>query len=168
MNNPDPPNMDYHIPKLTPELSKFIENLARFFESYGIPRIGSRILGLLMVANEPLSAEDIADILKVSRASVSTNMRFALQIGLAEKVTYPGNRITYYAFPETGMEKTLATEIETISVMKRFVEQGLNALAPGDAARSRLELLADWADFLMQVWQKALLEWRERQSSVTH
>jgi hypothetical protein len=41
----------------------------------------------------------------------------------------------------------------------------LNALSPEDAARSRLEALADWADFLMQVWQKALIEWRERQRS---
>lgn len=163
MHNPDTPNMDHQTPKLTPELSKFIENLARFFESYGIPRIGGRILSLLMVANDPLSAEDISTILKVSRASVSTNMRFALHIGLAEKVTFPGDRITYYAFPESGLEKTLATEIMAVSAMKQFVEQGLNALSPEDTARSRMELLANWADFLMQVWQKALLEWRERQ-----
>jgi hypothetical protein len=49
--------------------------------------------------------------------------------------------------------------------MKRFVEQGLNALSPEDAARSRLQALDDWADFLLQVWQKALIEWQERQVS---
>jgi DNA-binding transcriptional regulator GbsR (MarR family) len=148
--------------ELSPPLTRFIENLAQYFESFGIPRIGGRILGLLLVSSEPLSAEAISTILKVSRASVSTNIRFALQVGLAEKVSFPGDRITYYVFPETGLEKTLAVEIQAVSMMKRFVEQGLNALSPEDAARSRLEALADWADFLMQVWQKALLEWRER------
>jgi DNA-binding transcriptional regulator GbsR (MarR family) len=151
--------------KLNPPLTRFIENLAQYFESFGIPRIGGRILGLLLVASEPLSAEDISTTLEVSRASVSTNIRFALQVGLVEKVSFPGDRITYYAFPETGLEKTLAVEIQGVSVMKRFVEQGLNALPPEDAARSRLEALNDWADFLLQVWQKALIEWQERQGS---
>jgi DNA-binding transcriptional regulator GbsR (MarR family) len=151
--------------KLSPPLTQFIENLAQYFESFGIPRIGGRILGLLLISSEPLSAETISTILKVSRASVSTNIRFALQIGLAEKVSFPGDRITYYAFPETGLEKTLAVEIQGVSIMKRFVEQGLSALPPEDAARSRLEALDDWANFLIEVWQKALVEWRERQAS---
>jgi DNA-binding transcriptional regulator GbsR (MarR family) len=148
--------------KLSEPLTRFIENLAQYFESFGIPRIGGRILGLLLISSEPLSAEDISTVLKVSRASVSTNIRFALQVGMAEKVSFPGDRITYYTFPETGLEKTLAVEIQAVGIMKRFVEQGLNALSPDDAARSRLQALDDWADFLMEVWQKALIEWRER------
>ena len=148
--------------KLNAALTRFIENLAQYFESFGIPRIGGRILGLLLVSSEPLSAEAISTILKVSRASVSTNIRFALQVGMAEKVSFPGDRITYYAFPETGLEKTLMVEIQAVGIMKRFVEQGLNALSPEDTARSRLEALDKWADFLLQVWQKALIEWQAR------
>jgi DNA-binding transcriptional regulator GbsR (MarR family) len=139
--------------------------LARYFQSYGIPRIGGRILGLLLVAHEPLSAENISAILKVSRASVSTNLRFALQVGLAEKVSFPGDRITYYVFPETGLEKTLTAEIQSLGTMKRLAEQGLAALPLGDSVRSRMEALINWADFLIQVWQKALIEWRARQGS---
>jgi len=151
--------------KLSPPLSRFIENLAQYFESFGIPRIGGRILGLLLVSSEPLSAEAISTILKVSRGSVSTNIRFALQVGLAEKVSFPGDRITYYAFPETGLENTLAVEVQGVSMMKRFVEQGLNALSPEDAARSRLEALDEWADFLLEVWQNALIQWQKRHES---
>jgi hypothetical protein len=165
MNNKDLPEPDHLALSLTPELSKFIENLGMYFESYGIPRIGGRVLGLLLVTQEPLSAKSIATILKVSRASVSTNLRFALHIGLAEKISFLGDRTTYYVFPESGMEKTLAVEIQGLGVMKRLSEQGLAALQPGDPARSRMELLVQWADFLIQVWQKALLEWRERQRS---
>jgi DNA-binding transcriptional regulator GbsR (MarR family) len=157
------PKSKQSIAFLSPELSSFVENLSRYFESYGIPRIGGRILGLLMVAPKPLSSEDIASILKASRASVSTNLRFALQIGLAEKVTFIGDRISYYAFPESGLEKALGAEIQAISTMQRFVEQGLSAVPPDDPARNRLEILADWAEFLTQVWQKALTDWRERQ-----
>ncbi len=150
---------------LTPELSKFVENLSHYFESYGIPRIGGRILGLLLVASEPLSAEDIAAILQVSRASVSTNLRFALQVGLAEKTSFPGDRLTYYVFPESGLEKTVTAEIQAMLTMKQYVEQGIKSLPPSDAARARLEALSGWTDFVMQVWQNALVEWRTRQGS---
>ncbi|RPJ51085.1 MAG: ArsR family transcriptional regulator, partial [Chloroflexi bacterium] len=142
MKNSDLPATNPLSPALTPELSKFVENLARYFESYGIPRIGGQILGLLLVAKEPLSAEDISAILKVSRASVSTNLRMLLQVGWAEKASFLGDRTTYYVFPENGFEKTLAIEVQAISTLKRFVDLGLNALPPGDEARDRLEAMA--------------------------
>lgn len=163
MKNKDFSDPIHSVPSLTPELSKFVENLGRYFESYGIPRIGGRMLGLLLVTQEPLSAESISTLLKVSRASVSTNMRLLLQVGWAEKATFPGDRTTYYVFPEEGFEKTLALEIQAITTMKRYVEMGINALPPENAARGRLEAFAGWADFLVQVWKKAQIEWRERQ-----
>ena len=153
---------DPNTQKLTPELNKFIESLGRYFESYGIPRIGGRILGLLLIAHEPLSAEAISAILKVSRASVSTNFRLLSLVGLAEKVSFPADRTTYYIFPEAGFEKTVTVEIQSLADIKRLAEQGLNALPSGDSARGRMEMLIQWSDFLSQVWQNALIEWRQR------
>src|SRR5512133_1959533 len=133
--------------KLDPELARFMESMGMYFESYGIPRIGGRILGLLLIAHEPLSAERIASILKVSRASISTNFRLLLASNLAEKVTYPGDRTTYFVFPASGLEKTLLVEIQGISALKRLIQQGLNALPADDSARGRMQEMADWADF---------------------
>ncbi len=148
--------------KLDPELVRFMESMGMYFESYGIPRIGGRILGLLLIAHEPLSAERIASILKVSRASISTNFRILLTSGLAEKVTYPGDRTTYFIFPATGLEKTLLVEIQGISALQHLVQQGLNALPAGDTARSRMQEMTEWADFLVKLYQKALIEWQAR------
>jgi DNA-binding transcriptional regulator GbsR (MarR family) len=140
--------------KLSPELARFIESMGMYFESYGIPRIGGRILGLLLVAHEPLSAEQIASILRVSRASISTNFRILLTSGLAEKVTFPGDHTTYFVFPESGLEKTLLVEIQGIDVMKRLVQQGLATLPDNDSARSRMQEMVNWADFLAVLYQK--------------
>jgi hypothetical protein len=163
MQNAKPTEKDPQTLILDPALSNFIENISRYFESYGIPRIGGRIMGLLMVTQEPLSAERIASTLKVSLASVSINLRFAQQIGLAQKVSFPGDRVTYYVFPESGLEGTLAIEIQGLGVMKRLIGQGLAALPPGEAASDRMKGLAEWADFLIKVWENALVEWRARQ-----
>ena len=148
--------------KLDPELVRFMESMGMYFESYGIPRIGGRILGLLLIAHEPLSADRIASILKVSRASISTNFRVLLTSGLAEKVTFPGDRTTYFVFPESGLEKTLLVEIQGINALKRLVQQGLNSLPSNDSARHRMQEMVDWADFLMKLYQKALLDWQQR------
>ncbi len=43
------------IPELTPPLHRFIEGMGLYFENQGIPRIGGRMLGLLMIAHWPLS-----------------------------------------------------------------------------------------------------------------
>ena len=148
--------------KLSPELARFIESMGMYFESYGIPRIGGRILGLLLIAHEPLSAERIASLLKVSRASISTNFRLLLTSNLAEKVTYPGDRTTYFTFPESGLEKTLLVEIQGIEALKRLVQQGMNALPSDDSARSRMQEIVEWADFLLKLYQNALIDWRAR------
>ena len=158
-----PPTQD-KFKKPSPELTRFIESMGMYFGSYGIPRIGGRILGLLLVAHEPLSAEDIAKILKVSRASVSTNFRVLLTSGLAEKVTFPGDRTTYFAFPEIAWEKVMSVEIEAIGVMKKLAEQGLNALSPKDSAYGRMQGMVNWAGFLIEVYKNALVEWRTRAS----
>jgi predicted transcriptional regulator len=161
MKNTDPPHGNPELPKLSPELARFVESMGMYFGSYGIPRIGGRILGLLLVAHEPLSAESISSVLKASRASISTNFRILLASGLAEKVTFPGDRTTYFAFPETAWEKVMTVEIQGVSAMKKLAEQGLKALPPGDSARTRMEGLINWADFLMELYQKGLAELRK-------
>src|SRR5271169_4880927 len=122
MKNSDP-SAKNKFKKLSPELTNFIESMGRYFENYGIPRIGGRILGLLLVAHEPISAEDIASILKVSRGSVSTNFRILLTSALAEKVTFPGDRTTYYAFPAAAWEKAMMVELEGIAYLKKLAQQ---------------------------------------------
>ena len=156
-----PPSPD-KFKKLSPELTRFIESMGMYFGSYGIPRIGGRILGLLLVAHEPLSAEGIAKILKVSRASVSTNFRLLLTSGLAEKFTFPGDRTTYFAFPETAWEKVMNVEVHAITAMKKLTQQGLDALPPKDSARPRMQDMINWADFLVELYKKALIEWTAR------
>ncbi|MFN7035193.1 MAG: GbsR/MarR family transcriptional regulator, partial [Bellilinea sp.] len=77
-------------------LSQFIENMGLHFEEYGIPRIGGKILGLLLIASRPVSPEEMAELLQVSRSSISTNLRTLMMAGLADRVSVPGERSDYY------------------------------------------------------------------------
>ncbi len=99
MKNTDPPDSNTLPMKITPELSKFIEGMGLYFQNQGVPRIGGRILALLMISHDPLSAEDIGATLRVSRGSISTNMRILIAGGLVEKVSIPGQRLTLFRIP---------------------------------------------------------------------
>ncbi len=118
------------VPKLTPELNRFIDGMGMYFESQGIPRIGGRLLGLLMIAHWPLSPEDMVAILRISRGSISTNIRALLLSGLVEKAPMPGSRHTHYAYSDEAMEHRIASGVRSTQAFKRLVEQAAAVIPP--------------------------------------
>ena len=148
--------------KLSPELTRFIESMGMYFESLGIPRIGGRILGLLMIAHEPLTADDIAKILKVSLASISTNMRALIVSGMIEKTSVLHHRNTYFVFSEAALERRMMAGIQGAVLFKKVAEQGLAALPAKDSARTRMERSIEWSDLLVESFEKAITKWHAR------
>jgi DNA-binding transcriptional regulator GbsR (MarR family) len=49
--------------------------------------------------------------LRVSRGSISTNLRMLLASGMVEKAPMPGSRLTHYAFSDEAMEQRIAAGI---------------------------------------------------------
>ncbi len=162
-----PPGADpaSKIPRLTPEVSRFVENMGLYFENQGIPRIGGRILGLLMIAHEPLSAEDIARILKVSRGSLSTNFRALLASGMVEKVPMYGDRRTYFVFSDAAIEHRTINGTQAAAYFKKIVQQGLEALPPKDPARHHLDASLVWADMLIRAFEQVLVDWQQQHAT---
>jgi DNA-binding MarR family transcriptional regulator len=141
----------------------FVEAMGLFFEEYGIPRIGGRILGLLMLAERPLSLDDIARGLRVSRASVSTNARLGLAAGLVERAAMPGDRRDYYVFSRDAWTHAFEAELKGVAGIRRIAEQGLSEIGPANRlGRERLRRAADFAAFYEDVLRRAMVEWRER------
>jgi predicted transcriptional regulator len=165
MKNTDPPHHNHKASKLTPEVHKFIEGMGIYFENQGVPRIGGRILALLMISHDPLSAEELGSILKVSRGSVSTNMRILTAGGLAEKVTIPGDRTTYFEFPPSALEQMVVSRVQSALTFKKIVEQGLTALSTEDFVRHRLEAAIKWTDLIVDTFQDVIVDWRAHQLS---
>lgn len=166
MKKDDPPHRNPRTPRLTPELTRFIAGMGLYFENQGIPRIGGRILGLLMIADQPLSAEDLASVLQVSRGSISTNFRMLLPSGMVEKVALPGDRNTYYKFSDMALEQRVVTGIESTRAFKRLAEQGLSAMSSRDPARHHLDASIEWSDLIVETFQKTLSEWRQRRAKL--
>lgn len=151
--------------EMTPGMREFVESIGVYFERYDLPRIGGRILGLLIVAERPLSLDDMAAALQVSRASASTNVRMIVDYGLAELVSLLGERRDYYRFSESPWERGTLVNIEATVALRRIGERGLAGMAPAaGVTRDRLEELLDFCDFAIEDQQDMLARWRERQA----
>jgi DNA-binding MarR family transcriptional regulator len=154
---------------LSPELRQFVESMGAYFEKYGLPRIGGRMLGLLIIADRPLSLDDLAHTLHVSRASVSTNIRLIVASGFAEAITVPGDRRDYYRYGPDTWELALRTELEGILMLRRLGERGLAAARASDAvARQHLGELLELCDLMYEDRRVGLEHWRaHRQAKLT-
>ena len=70
-----------------------IGRLARFF---GFAEVMGRLYGTLLLSPEPMSLDDLASGLKISKGSVSMNMRALERWGMAKEVWVRGERKKYY------------------------------------------------------------------------
>lgn len=156
------------IDVLTSEQRQFIERVGLYFEQYHLSRIGGRLLGLLMLVEGPLSLDEMATALGVSRASVSTNIRQTADCGLTEHLSLPGDRRDYYRFAENPWQHGLEARIEATRVLRSIAERGLAAVTPTDtAARAHLEELLAFCDFAIEDQREMIARWQERRRRMT-
>jgi DNA-binding transcriptional regulator GbsR (MarR family) len=155
-----PPLTEYNA-----ALSRFIENMGLHYEEYGVPRIGGRIMGLLMFALRPLSADDIADALQVSRSSISTNLRTLIMADLVEKISLPGERVDYYLFSPDAWQRALEMRLAGSFALREMAEETLEELQADHPARARLEELSQWAELLEKMVRSFHNKWQSRQEA---
>ena len=76
---------------------QLIRTWGQLSSEWGINRTMGQIHALLMIAPQPLTADDIINQLGISRGNVSMNLRGLIDWGLVHKVYIPGDRKEYYA-----------------------------------------------------------------------
>jgi DNA-binding transcriptional regulator GbsR (MarR family) len=130
-------------PGLEPQDEEFVERVGRFFEGDGAPRTSGRMLGLLMLTPGEMSIDEIADRLKVSRASVSTNARQLEGFKVVERVSHMGDRRDFYRIAP-DLERTLVRHrMERLAKVEELLQAGTATPAGRDErVRGRLQGLA--------------------------
>lgn len=98
----------------------FIDTSGEMAERYGLTRVGGLLEGLLLLAREPLSLDEMAERLEVSKASVSTNIRLLERWKAVRRVFNRGDRKNYYEL--RGDLWDIETEIVT-TILKDELER---------------------------------------------
>ncbi|HEU5344629.1 MAG TPA: hypothetical protein VFU60_09810 [Ktedonobacterales bacterium] len=145
---------------LTDEQRDFIESLGVYFEHYGVSRLVGRLMALLMLADRPLTLDDMAQALLVSRASVSTNIRMAVGVGFAARVGIPGDRRDFYRYNDNVWQVRTRQTMEAARGSRVIAEHGLASLGADDPlARERLEEMREYCDFIIEESRQSEERW---------
>ncbi|MBS1613704.1 MAG: transcriptional regulator, partial [Bacteroidetes bacterium] len=82
--------------KLDEAKQRFVEAWGTLGTNWGINRTMAQIHALLLVTDEPLSTDQIMEILDISRGNVNMNMRALIDWGLAERRLKTGERMEFF------------------------------------------------------------------------
>jgi HTH-type transcriptional regulator, glycine betaine synthesis regulator len=145
-----------------------VAGLGRLAHFFGFSDVMGRLYGTLLLHPEPLSLDDLADGLEISKGSVSMNMRALERWGMANEVWVRGERKKYYVAESdfwkvirsvlSGREMRevqVALQVLGNSVQKLQAAQGDLTAEERELAEFYLERIADLRSFF-QFAQMAL------------
>ena len=143
--------------KPTAEQSQFIERVGRWWEQFSGSRSAGQIVGWLMIC-EPAhqSSSELVDALQISAGSVSTQARLLETVGLVERVTFPGDRSTYYQLKPHVWLEIMWSEQQRIEEMKHLADSAA-PLTP-ETRPDRVHELGLMAEFFLERWPDLMAE----------
>ena len=152
-----------------PVFDSFIDRMGVTAETDGMSPIAGRLFARLLLADSPLSLDELADELGVSKASVSTDARRLLERGILERVSKPGDRRDYYELAPDFFPRIVHARVNRWRRMRTLaanVRAEAGDLSP--EVKQRLDAIDDLEHFVIQPLEKALEEWTAlRQQSAT-
>lgn len=146
---------------MTPVMKKYILHWGEMGTRWGVNRTVSQIHALLYLASQPLTAEEISDLLSVARSNVSTSIKELQAWGLIMVEPVMGDRRDYFTVKGgtwdmlmTIMEERKKREIEpTLTLLRQCVlEMDGDTKTPDDVKAkissmlTFVSTLTDWFD----------------------
>lgn len=115
-------------------MSKFEEAKAEFIQqwgtlgtSWGMNKTFAQVHGLLMIANKPLSTDEVMEYLNISRGNAHSNLKELQHWGLAKIEHVPGDRKDYFVGLKDTWEMfhliVKERQRREIDPMKRILEE---------------------------------------------
>ncbi|GAB2505198.1 GbsR/MarR family transcriptional regulator [Nocardiopsis aegyptia] len=151
------------------ERRAFAQELGRFFEDRGLPRMEGRVLGWLVVCvPDHQSAEQLTEALGASRGAISMAMRLLQRADAVERVTVPGSRRHYYRLRPGLWRQEIDRRVEEAATVRALTADGLRRLsgtsAASDGDLARLRDMHEMYAFLEGGYAHLRDTWRERES----
>ncbi|HEY6005733.1 MAG TPA: MarR family transcriptional regulator [Anaeromyxobacter sp.] len=128
-------------------VGRFVEAWGAMGSLWGINRSVARVHALLMASGEPVSLDEIADRLRISKGNASMSLRELRNFGVVRQVEVPGDRRDFYVtepdvwtmFFRILRERKRREFDPALEAVHRLVQ----AQGASGAVRGRLEQMAD-------------------------
>lgn len=141
----------------------FVEQAGVVMEHLGMPRMAGRVLGWLLICDPPQqSPGELAAALQASKASISTTIRYLVQVGIIERVVFPGKRRDYFRMREEAWSRSTEERFDLVTATRELAEQGLALRVDADAAATeRLREMRDFYAFTERELPAVIERWRQ-------
>jgi len=140
--------------KLSSHQRQFIDELASLLTPWGLPIVAARLYGYLQLQNDPVSLDEIADDLDISKSSACTAARILESHGNARRLGARGTkRVLYIAGADPGTP--LRQQTELLGRMSALIAARKDSVAKGEA-RERLRRLSAFHADLKQAMETAI------------
>mgnify|MGYP000268278072 CR=1 FL=1 len=104
---------------------EFIHKLGAIASGEGIPKIAGMIMGYFIYFGRSATLDDLAQELVVSKASVSTNCRLLIHLGVIEKLAKLGSRKIHFQLRDDPYEDLISMAAKRLNDAEVVVERFL-------------------------------------------
>lgn len=144
---------------------EFIQDFGDRYQNFGLSKLMGRIVGLLIFEEGPLSLDEIAEQLQVSKGPVSQITRRLNENGLLRKVWVPGSRRDYYAAEEEIFLRAFSNHALLLDQNRELAgkyKTGEECPDPGcpDHFRWRVEEMHRFYELMGEHLKRFMDEWR--------
>jgi len=156
-----------------PELTQqIIADFAEGYSNFGLNPLMGRIVGLLIISEEPQSLDDIVEKLEMSKGPISQICRRLKERGLIDKVWIPGDRKDYYEATDDIFGKAYANQINKMQKNIEIAEKYLGRakeLNSEDAAfiRKRMKMMKAFYELMDEYNEKFMKAWKSERNKFT-
>jgi DNA-binding transcriptional regulator GbsR (MarR family) len=152
---------------LTPSQRAFVERFGVFFEQLGHQPAGSRIMGLLLLADPPqMTFDEIKLELGLSKSAVSNSLNMLIALDILEYVTNSGERKRYFKIRTDAWTRTMTGHLKTIETIQSLLREARSLRPESDPDLNKhIDEVIDFHTFfhaeLLKMWEK----WESRELS---
>ncbi len=146
---------------ITEAQEKFIQAWGTLGQQWGVNRTMAQIQALLLVAPEPLHAEEIMERLSISRGNANMNVRALIDWGIAYKEHKSGERKEYFRAEkdiwEVAKRVTLERRKRELEPIVKLLDEVKQITGDkNDAEIKEFELMVDRLDKFANIVDKSL------------
>jgi len=156
-------------PKLTQEI---VADFAEGYSNFGLNPLMGRIVGLLIISEDPQSLDDIVEKLEMSKGPISQICRRLKERGLIEKVWIPGDRKDYYQTADDIFGKAYANQInkmqKNIEIAEKYLTQAQSLdNSEAEYVKERMRMMKAFYELMDEYNEKFMEAWKEEHDKIS-
>jgi hypothetical protein len=140
--------------------ARFMDDLGHLYARFGLSVTFGRAFALLLLSDQPISLDELALQLTVSKSAVSVAARELERVGVARRLSTPGSRRVLYE-ADDDMLPLFQAQFARVRLALPVFQAAESCASPG-RAKQRLRDMVELHEFWLTEAEGILERWRQR------